>query len=318
VVFAPIADLILARFDGKTPFRSITAEEIRELLHDAGVNLAVIKFAGATACTISRSDVQYDEREALQQWIEARQATTRPGSKAAAEDFVKAVAPQTQPASTQKVEPNPYRTLGQSLAEDLAVRLALPVEGLQMQFNPADEKVLNLSEPYFRFNVAARRARNLGDVAWDVQIVTAAGTQKVHIAAGARAWQQQVVVMKPLAYKQIIRDEDVLVRRTLVDRLSDDPLLSISQVVGQEAAVELKPGTMFTARTVNAVPLAKTGQLVTVSLRQGAVQLRTAARAMESGTYGQSIRVRNEATKDIYQVTMIGPQLATMGSLEAR
>ena len=44
--------------------------------------------------------------------------------------------------------------------------------------------------------------------------------------------------------------------------------------------------------------LVKSGQLVSVTLTQGAIQAKSVARAMEQGTIGQTIRVRNEATNN--------------------
>jgi len=72
-VFAPLADLVLVRFDEGQPFRPVTLEQIRSTLHDAGVNLAVVRFAGPTSCTVARSDAEYDENEALLQWANAKQ-----------------------------------------------------------------------------------------------------------------------------------------------------------------------------------------------------------------------------------------------------
>src|SRR5690606_36228000 len=107
----------------------------------------------------------------------------------------------------------------------------------------------------------------LGRVSWDVIIEADGQTQKARLTGTARAWQQQLVVTKPLAFKQIIREDDVVDRRTLVDHLGDAPLLRPEQAIGRMAAMELKPGTVLTARMVDAVPLVRPGQLVTVSLQ---------------------------------------------------
>ena len=53
---------------------------------------------------------------------------------------------------------------------------------------------------------------------------------------------------------------------------------------------------------------------MTVILSQGAIEVKTVGRAMETGTYGQTIRVRNEATRDILEVVVTGPQTAQLGS----
>ena len=72
-------------------------------------------------------------------------------------------------------------------------------------------------------------------------------------------------------------------------------------------------GTVLTARTVQAVPLARTGQFITVTLSRGGVRVKTVGRAMGEGSYGQTIKVKNEATKDVYEVVLTGPQEGTMG-----
>ena len=74
----------------------------------------------------------------------------------------------------------------------------------------------------------------------------------------------------------------------------------------------MAPGAAFTARGVEAMPLVKTGQLVTVTLTRGGLQLTTVARALEAGTMGQCIKLKNESTKDNFEATVTGPQLARM------
>ena len=289
-VFAPVKDLVLFRLDTRRPYRALDVEELKNTLHDAGVNLAVIKISGPLTCMVSRSDVHVDERTALDQWIAARQggdasqdphdtaATTRPvlqpmtaivagerqlptgERQLPAGERPLAAADEAKAAAGQE-EASPVRSLRSLLTQDLAERLSLPADSLQMAFRPQDEKVLNLAEPQFQFQIQPRRVRNLGDVSWDVTILAGGqqGTQKVTIAATARAWQQQVVVMKPLAYKQVIRAEDLVSRRTLVDHLDDEVLLSADQIVGQQTALQLKAGSIVTARMVEAVPLVRNG-----------------------------------------------------------
>ena len=302
---APIGELTLARLTHATPFRSVSIDEIKAMLRDAGINTAAINFVGATACTVSRSDVEYNEATALEQWIAAREAAS--GN------------PATQPTTQEQrlaadapTEEGSARSLRTILAEDLAQRLALPVESLQIDFRPQDEKTLALAEPLFKFPIEPARSRNLGQVSWHLTITSDERSQKVNVQASARAWQKQLVLMKPLAFKQVIRPEDLIERRTLVDRLADDANVTAEQVVGQQAAQELKSGTVLTARLVDPVQLVRAGQYVTISLSQGSVQIKTVAKALEAGTYGQTIRVKNETTRDTFQVILTGPQTATM------
>jgi flagella basal body P-ring formation protein FlgA len=216
------------------------------------------------------------------------------------------------PAETPLASEGPFHTLRDILIEDLASRLGIDPKQLQITFKVTDERSLSLAEPQFRFQVVPQRAKTLGPVAWEVQIITDAGIQKLAVSANAKAWQEQIVLARPISAKQLIRDEDVVNKRALVDKLDDQPLLARNQVVGNQSARDLKPGAVFTSKMVEAVPLARTGQFVTVTLTAANVKVKTVARAMESGSYGQTIRVKNEATKEIYEVILTGPQTAEM------
>jgi flagella basal body P-ring formation protein FlgA len=319
-VFAPLADLVLARFEENQPFRPVTLDQIRSTLHDAGVNLAVVRFSGPTSCTVARSDAEFDEADALLEWAGAKQGDTHKGSKTPTERPPSLAAAElaADVARAEVREESDRSTLKSLLIHDLAVRFKLAPEDLHLTFNPKDDQALRLAEPQFRFDIQPRRLRNLGAVAWDVQVLTAGGgatrkSQKMTVAATARAWQRQVVLVKSLSFKQTIRDGDVTERRVLVDALHDEMLLSLKQVVGQQAARELRPGAVMTAKMVQAVPLARGGQFVTVLLNRGGVSIKTVARAMEEGSYGQTIKVKNEATRDVFEVVLTGPQEATLG-----
>ncbi len=324
--FQPIADLVIAKVGPSTAFRAITVKELKQTLTDAGVNIAVIRFAGTTQCTVTRSDVTTDERANLEDWISARSgnATTQPAKTLTVKPSVTPTANDArtaaalQPAHIDGIDPksqdrNPYHTLRELLVADLAERLSLDPDVLQMHFNPVDDKVLSLSEPHFRFHVEGQRVRNLGNVSWEVTIVADGGaSQKTSVNAIARAWQEQLLVRKPMAQKQTIRTEDLVDRRTLVDQMPDDPPMKREQVVGQLVNRDLKPGTVLTSRLVDAAPLAQTGDLITVTVEQGKVQITTAARAMEGGTFGQTIKVKNESTGSTYEVTLIAPKKGRM------
>lgn len=318
--FAPVADLVITRLDASASYRTLTVPQLKELLHDAGVNLSNINFSGAVTCTVDRSDVIVDETQALQRWVAAREAPApltnqsqphelpvKPQAVVAPLPSDEAPAPPAPLASE-----GPFHTLRDVLAEDLAGRLSMDPKALQIAFNPKDEQALNLSEPQFRFQVVPQRAKTLGPVSWEVHVITDTGVQKVDISAMAKAWQEQVVLARPISARQLIREQDVVNKRTLVDRIDDQPLLTREQVVGNQSARDLKPGAVFTAKMVEPVPLARTGQFVTVTLTTANVTVKTVARAMESGSYGQTIRVKNEATKEIYEVILTGPQTAEM------
>jgi len=208
-------------------------------------------------------------------------------------------------------------TLRDALTADLADRLKLSRDDLQIGWNPKDEKLLNLTQGPVKFGVTPRRVLNLGYVSWEVTITAGQATQTVNIVADARAWQKQLVAAKSIAAKQTIRDEDLVERKVLVDLLDRETLLVRGQAIGQQASQEIKMGTPIVSRLVEAVPLVRNGQLVTITINQGGIRITAAGKAMENGSYGQTIRVRNEETRDVYEVTVTGPQQAVLSDAKA-
>jgi flagella basal body P-ring formation protein FlgA len=328
-MFVPVADLVVLHIGDHTFFKPIGLDDLRTALHEAGVNLGNLRFSGPTVCTVRRSDAQgSDTSLTMEQWIQSHRgvivdappapasgrAMDMPVALSVTSNAIVAAAaqPATRPAAA--VITPPARSLRSALLNDLSIRLGVPVEQLVVSFNPSNENVLELSEPLFRFNLDARRVRDLGQVEWEVTLVANRGERKLPIVATARAWQSQVVLNKPLSYHQLIRPEDVSERRTLIDRLSDEPLLTLDQCVGEQAARDLKPDTILTARMVDPVPLAKPGQLITINANQGSIHIRTVARALEGGSFGQTIRVKNDVTNETYDVVLTGPQEGLIGT----
>ena len=193
---APIAELIVARITPDKPFKSISVNEIKSTLMDAHVNMAGINFVGPLTCTNNRSDANYDQRDAMQEWIDARKGDQTDAAPATAPIET---APKAQPI--QASSDGSVHSLRDLLTQDVSQRLNLPTDTLQVNFSPVNENVLNLSEPLFKFQIESIRVRNLGPVEWNVTIVSGTNTKKITVDAEARAWENQVVLAKPLAYQ---------------------------------------------------------------------------------------------------------------------
>ena len=294
--FAPLAELTVVRLgDGGSTGR-LAADGLRATLRAAGVNLAGVRLTGAASCTVSRD------------------ITVTPAAvPAAVSAAVSAALSAAAPMSKAEAECSAFHTLRERLTADAADRLGVPAADLQVTFASTDANLLNLSEPAFHFQLDPKRVKDLGRVSWDVVVMNGSATQRATVSADARAWQNQLVLTAAMAYHGVIRATDVAERRVLVDHLGEDAVLTKAQAVGQQAARELKPGAVLTGRLVDPVPLAHVGQYVTVTLQHGGVQVRTVAKAMEGGTYGQTIKVKNESTRDEFQVVLTGPQMATLG-----
>lgn len=294
---------------------------LRQKLRGAGVNMGRMRLAGPMQCTVYRSDVPDDEAARLARW--ARGGSDEPATRPARDGAIRPVAlagmdvdirPAADGAVAAAADLPAELSLGELLIADLVNRTGLQRSRLQVDFDHSRHRLTGLSTRAFTFSFRSTRSRDIGAVAWEVDIV-GPGQQResVEIRATVQMWQTQVVAVRALNSGQIIQASDVQERDVLVDKVSADVPLSLAQVVDAQSQRDVRPGMVLTASMVRAVPLARPGQLVTVVLRQGGVKLTTVARAMDSGGYGQSIRVRHESTQQIYEVVLTGPQQATMG-----
>jgi len=293
---AQAADLVVARF-GQAATLRIDLDNLKDTLEGAGINLAALRFSGAAQCQVRRIDqrlVTAVEQAAASAAAQAGLLTDRAASSTP-----------VAPAAAGGVA---GRTLGQILTAEVAERFGIPADSIQVRFQARDQKLVELAEPQFRFEVEPRRQRNIGWVTWDVEIVTDAGRQRASITADVRVWQTQLFTAVPLAFRQPIGASDVVERRVLVDRLADEPPLTREQVVGQEAARDLGPGVALTASMIRAVSLARPGDLVSVVVQRGGVRVTWVAEAREAGSYGQTIRVRKPNTREEFSVLLTGPQ----------
>jgi flagella basal body P-ring formation protein FlgA len=306
-----LGDLVLARFGREgvtaTGVRKVTVNDIRAALHDAGASLTNIEISGAAACAVVRGDVN---EETVRQLMNAEPAPS-PTDATAADTAAASPATQPAPPQTAAAEPVavadvPQTPLKDLLVNDLLERLALAKENAQITFDPADEATLNLTSPKQTFQIDSARAGQLGPIAWDVVIKSDQGERKVTVTAKLAAYENQVVLARPLSRGQSILKSDVVARRVLVEKLAEDKLEKPEQAIGAIATRALKSGELLTNDAVTEPPAVQAGDFVTVSMKIGETDVETVARALDAGPRGGTIRAKNEATGQVYQVQVTG------------
>lgn len=348
-----LSELVVARFSPGERTVVLELGQVREVLRGAGVHPGELVFRGATKVTVTRLDAGAAhagkpakiESKDLDDFLDKAGAPT-----GEAREKVEGAAGKVRSggggvevprgsAADAKVDERaelasstvrPLRdevpgagatfagvTLRDALIREVTDRLGLKAEDIEIVFDPADERVLKLAGPTFGWSLGQTRLRNLGPVTWSVTLWTESekvrSTRRVEVVARVRAWQTQVVARRGLSAGQLVRDEDVEVQRVLVEKLAEERLLSREQVLTMQASKPIAPGTVLAVRMLDPVLLVRSGQLVSVLLRQGGIEVRAVAKAVEAGAYGQTIRVRNEQTNDVFQVTVVGPQEAKLG-----
>jgi flagella basal body P-ring formation protein FlgA len=229
------------------------------------------------------------------------------------------VQPAAQASPTAVSTEADSRTLGEILTTTSLEQLGYSKTDAQITWQDGDKKLLALTGSENRFDLRPIRMRGLGTITWEVSVRPIASDASVYTRAEkymingtARAWQSQVIVVRPLAMGAIIARQDVNERRVLVEQLDPEVISRRDAVVGMQAARNIDVGSVLTARNIQQVPLAKTGQPIAVEVDTGGIMVRQTMKALEGGGMGQTIRVRNEQSKQVISVRLIGPQQAVV------
>jgi len=273
---------------------TITLEDIRQQLYEAGVNLATVLLRGSGSCEVSRP------------MREPAQPRVKPEPSDASSD--------RQARWPAPAGPHGPRTLEWALREHIAASLAHLDGRVQVRFSRASQQALSLSEPEYTFRIQNRTNRALGLVSFDVQVFRN-GTlaQRVPIVAEVALVKPVVVARRPINRGAIIRAKDVALTERRFTRLEDIGLTDLAAVVGQEARRFMERGTLIRARDVRPLPLVRRGQLVTVWNRSGPIVVKAVGKALDSGSYGQVVQVKSERSGQTFYATVSGPRTVVIG-----
>jgi flagella basal body P-ring formation protein FlgA len=285
LVLEPVADMVVTRLSDTPGVRQVTVDQIKSALHDAGVNLSAIRFSGAASCAVvvGNADVAVPVNS------ESAKRQAADGDRVAAPKPIVADVAQT-----------PLKDL---LLADIRERLKMSADQLQVDFDAKDAAVLAITSPKCRIDFdAGETGKTLGPVVWNVVIQNDMSEQKATIAATARAWEDQVVLTRPLSRGQAFMKNDLAPRRVLVDTPTAQPVTNVDDALGQVASRAMKRGDVLTVADTDAPVIMQAGQPITVSLKIGDNTVDTIATAMDSGKKGSAIRARNNANGDIYRV----------------
>lgn len=266
---------------------SISHEQIAQRLAGLGVNPADILLQGALACDITLAPPSADHQPT---------AHARRSEKSAAG----------------------ARTLAALLQTLVNEELAELGGRAELQFDRAGREFLELTTPPWEFKVTASGSGPLGLREFRVVIRRDGRTQRtVQVFAHVRLTRPVVVARRPLSIGNFIRHDDV----TLETRVFDDGdglgLAAVEQAVGQQVKRFVPEGEMVSAGAVQAVDLVRRTRPVTILGASENVQVRLTGVALDSGSFGDTVRVRiGDSRRDRQQLRGVVTGLGTVRILE--
>lgn len=121
----------------------------------------------------------------------------------------------------------------------------------------------------------------------------------------AEAATRVPVVTRDIDRGAVITEADISLRDMDLTRMPRGTVLSKQDLVGLEALRNIRSGNPVRSTHVRTPPMARDGQDVTLILRQPGLELQATGRALEDGHKGDTIRVMNDASKEIVEAVVI-------------
>jgi flagella basal body P-ring formation protein FlgA len=266
----------------------VSANEVRRVLRDRGVNLANIVLKGAATC-----------------------AVTRPRKVAPAQVEVP---PASEPANGEHVAASAPRCLRQ-IVEDYFAQEYSGGGRVLVRFGRANEEALDLCEPRFGFRIQRTSGAALGMVGLKVTVFERGDEVRTFpLLVDVARVAPVVVAARPINLGAIVGADDLRVVEMSVSR-GDQPAASEPQaVIGQRARQFIAEGEPVRTRDLEAVPLVKRGQLVDVASNVGGVSIMTAAQATSDGAYGDVVTLRaDKGSRQHVTAIVTGPGRVRIG-----
>lgn len=276
----------------------ITGADIREVLNAGRVNLALVRIFGAARCRV--------ERPAILAPVEAQ-------PKPEPQETVQ-VAPKPEPEAVTRrgkfVEQVPEGTLEAHLNEYIRARTASLEGEIKIRLNKAarDRGYLSFTDDEYRFSIHDDNKNLLGMLNLEVDLYRdnhVVGT--IPIVATVSLLKRVVVARRPINRGVLINTADLNLEVQEFRNEKEIGTADMAVLVGNQARRFLPRGRRVTMRDVKPMPLVRRNALVDVYVEGGTYRIKTSAKALEEGSYGQTIQVRSPATGERFFVIVTGP-----------
>ena len=117
---------------------------------------------------------------------------------------------------------------------------------------------------------------------------------------------------------EIINRRDIKFIRIRAERLLPDSITKEDDLVGMASRRGMRPDELVRQADIERPVLVQRGSMVTVTLVHGTMALTAQGKALESGAQGDTVRIMNERSKNVFEGEITGPGRATIRVLTAR
>ena len=271
----------------------ITHQQVVERLSALGVNMGRVLLSGSLECQVTLEEAQEAPKRASES--------------------------QATPLVRERNRIEGAGTLRDAIRAQLEDELDSEHGTLELEFEHAAGEFLDLTSPPFEFAIRGNRGATLGLREFNVTLRRDGRTQRtIHVGVRVKLIKKVLVASKPLnAGTYIKRDSLEFATRIFTDD-GDVGLEYPEQIIGQRVSEFIPAGQMIRESSIKTVDLVRRSQPVTVTGGES-VSIRLNGEALESGGYGETIRVRvGNSRKNRREVRAVITGVGTVRLAEGR
>jgi flagella basal body P-ring formation protein FlgA len=286
--------------------RFIRMREVQDLLAARGENMDQLRFKGELSVEVASPEKSAPPvaDPAPGETQVARRAAWTSGSSTTV-----AAAP-----NSDSIAPQVHDELGRQIVDYLthasgqtaAWRVTFNIPGQQLASLPADSSTWKISGGTSPWTGKQRLL---------VSFTTGQHVDSFTVPADVSLPTPVVVAIRPIDRGSVVTAADVEVQQrdnTPVGAGRSIPLSSIDKLLGMETTRSIQTGDIVMSDSVQPPVLVKRGDAVTVYARGGGIQVRTVAKARESGSLGQPVQLESLDTHKTYDAVITGTREAVV------
>jgi flagella basal body P-ring formation protein FlgA len=260
--------------------RLVPAREIRDLLAIRAVNLASVRFGGASVVRICRA--------------------TPPSTAASPEPPLDRTA---APVVAAEVEAEVAAAIREHLRQTVA-----PEAPWTVRVHLSNSVAERLSGHNHGFTVTGGQPPWSGSQRFVLSFNTDGRAVNVPVVADVSRPVPTVVAARAVPAGRVIQASDVRVEHKQPSSRSAVAASRLEDVIGKQTTRALTAGYPIDHRAIRAPILVRRGEVVTVIVRVANVKVTTHARAMEEGGQGDLIEVQSLSSRERYVAQVVGIQ----------
>jgi flagellar basal body P-ring formation protein FlgA len=137
--------------------------------------------------------------------------------------------------------------------------------------------------------------------------------EKGQVRLTIRRFGDVLVALGDIARYETLTPDQFELRRMEVTSLREQSVGSIEDIQGQRSKVSLRKGNILTMANLESIPDIEVGGEVTIVYDDGRCKITAPGKALQSGSAGTRVRVKNTASGKILMARVIDQQLVAVG-----